>query len=121
MIDTRTASVEALQLALGESIKKKIKSQGTVRSFCEENGISRTTLYSFFAGEPVLSDTFLRILRGLDHHDVIQTLLEDPTQSPVLAWRKEQAAKSSESIKLEPVQRNRIRDAIKSSTAKSEF
>lgn len=89
-VNVNHTSVEQLQLALGKSLKAKIKAQSKVKSFAKENGIGKTSLYRLFNGEGISMDNLIRLLRGLGMHDVLETLLSEPEISPVLEWAKKE-------------------------------
>ncbi len=72
-INVRGASVEMLQVELGQVLREHIDRWGDKTDFAREAGINRAALYRFFGGKNTGTDTLLRILRTLGRHDVIST------------------------------------------------
>ncbi len=93
-IDPQAATIDQLQLAIGEALKARIEADGTVTRFSSQYGIGKTSLYRLFGGEGISLANLLRLLRGLGMFDVIDTLLTPPapaSESPLEIWRTQGA------------------------------
>jgi putative transcriptional regulator len=55
----------------------------------DEAGVSKRTVERLEAGEPVKSDSLIRILRGLGQLDALDRLIAEPLPSPIERLRSE--------------------------------
>lgn len=83
-IDLKSASTQAIQKAIGESLKAHLKQKPIpIAEFAENAGIPRTTVYRIFRGETVGTDSFIAVLQALNRFDVLGELITEPRPSPL--------------------------------------
>ncbi|MGE4489916.1 MAG: helix-turn-helix domain-containing protein [Kiritimatiellales bacterium] len=84
MINTETASNEAIRQELGKRLQsERLNLNITQAALAEKAGISRRTLVGAERGEPFTVDTLLSILRALGRLSQIDLFLPEPEISPV--------------------------------------
>ena len=102
-IDARGAAIQAVIAGIGEALSAHIAARyRSVKEFCAQAGIPRSTLYRFLSGGHVSGETLVRILRALHRWDVLDGLLAPPTATPMelLARQKTSRSTTSETINL---------------------
>lgn len=104
-ISVDSASVEAIQEAIGETLYAIIKKEHGIKNFCADNGLSTATLHRFGQGGNVTLPNLIRILRGLGMTSILNEMLAPPPESLVDKWRrgdKKKAKASTRSIPSAP-------------------
>lgn len=102
-IDARGAPTETVIAGIGEALNAHIVARyRSVKEFCAQAGIPRSTLYRFLSGGHVSGETLVRILRALHRWDVLDGLLAPPNATPMelLARQKPTRGAASETITL---------------------
>jgi len=101
-INIRGASVEMLQVEMGQVLGALIDQWGDKSDFAKEAGINRATLYRLLSGENTGTDTLFRVLRTLGRYDVFDLLLEPVTETPLEKLQKYQNTVRKKSGKTQP-------------------
>lgn len=94
---------------LGERLKRRRLNRNiTQEDLANESGISRSGLQRVESGEPVSTQTLVRVLRGLDLLDSLEVAIPEDGPSPIEMLklqektRKRAAKKSSKPAETEP-------------------